>query len=216
MAENSSAHIAHQFDDAEQQRQATTLGMWLFLITEIMFFGGLFLAYVVYRSLYPEAWAAGSAELAIGWGALNTVVLICSSLTMAMAVHSAQLGNQRGILRYLGLTLVVGAVFLGVKAIEYSAKFEHHLVPGHGFHFEGPLAHPVEIFYALYFTMTGMHAIHMLVGMGIMAVLLVMTLRGRFTKDYYSPVELTGLYWHFVDIVWIFLFPLLYLLGRHA
>jgi cytochrome c oxidase subunit III len=208
--------LQHHFDSLEQQHEAATLGMWVFLVTEVMFFGGLFMAYIVYRTWYPLAFDEGSHHLDIVLGGFNTAVLICSSLTMAMAVHAAQLGNRKGQVRYLILTILLGATFLGVKVIEYAEKFEHHLIPGHNFQWEGT-ADPrnVEIFYTLYFTMTGLHALHMIIGIGIMLVILYMSWRGRFGPEYYSPVEVSGLYWHFVDIVWIFLFPLLYLLGRH-
>jgi cytochrome c oxidase subunit 3 len=209
--------LQHHFDSLEQQAEASTLGMWVFLVTEVMFFGGLFMAYIVYRTWYPTAWAEGSHHLDIFWGALNTAVLICSSLTMALAVHAAQTGSRRGQIVFLILTITLGAVFLGVKAIEYAAKFRDHLIPGHGFEWHGQAsARHVEIFYSLYFTMTGLHALHMIVGIGIMSVILWMAWRGTFSPEYYSPVEVSGLYWHFVDIVWIFLFPLLYLLGRHG
>jgi cytochrome c oxidase subunit 3 len=192
--------------------------MWVFLATEVMFFGGLFLAYVVYRTWYPDAFAASSHHLDVQLGAINTAVLIMSSLTMALAVHAAQIGNRRGILMFLFWTIVLGGVFLGIKAVEYSDKFEHHLIPGSMFMWDGPgnLARPAQIFYSLYFAMTGMHALHMVIGVGLMLVMMWMAYRGRFSAEYYSPIEIAGLYWHFVDIVWIFLFPLLYLIGRHG
>jgi cytochrome c oxidase subunit 3 len=207
--------LVHQFDTVEQQRESASLGMWVFLVTEIMFFGGLFMAYIVYRNMFHEAFILGSNELEIFWGATNTAVLICSSLTMAMAVHSAQTGNRKSLILFLVLTMILGAGFLGIKAIEYSHKFEHHLVPGAHFHFEGPVAKQVELYFSLYFCMTGLHALHMIIGLGIMTWLLLRAVEGRYTPEYYSPVEVGGLYWHFVDIVWIFLFPFLYLIGRH-
>jgi cytochrome c oxidase subunit III len=209
--------LAHHFDSLEQQQEASTLGMWVFLVTEIMFFGGLFMAYIVYRTWHPEAFAAGSGHLDIILGAVNTVVLICSSLTMALAVHAAQTSWRRGQIIFLLLTIALGATFLVIKAFEYADKFEHHLVPGA--HFQWPdekLKAPVEMFYSLYFAMTGLHALHMVIGIGIMLWLLWMARRGRFSAEYFSPVEVSGLYWHFVDIVWIFLFPLLYLIGAHV
>jgi cytochrome c oxidase subunit 3 len=207
---------AHHFDDLDQQHEAAQLGMWVFLITEIMFFGGLFAAYTVYRHSYHEAFGAASRHLDITLGAFNTAVLIGSSLTMALAVHAAQLGRRRSIITYLGLTILLGSVFLGVKVVEYTHKWREHLVPGHGFQFDNAaLARPAELYFSLYFAMTGMHALHMIIGIGIMIVLIVLANKGRFTADHYSPVEVSGLYWHFVDIVWIFLFPLLYLIERH-
>jgi cytochrome c oxidase subunit 3 len=209
--------LQHHFDDMAQQAEASTLGMWVFLVTEIMFFGGLFMAYLVYRSASPEAFQEGSAHLSIGWGAFNTAVLIFSSLTMAMAVRSAQIGlAPKTQVGWLVATMVLGAMFLGVKVIEYRDKFIHHIVPGPYFD-ASAWQHPagVEMFYSLYFCMTGLHALHMIIGIGIMIVITALAWRQRFDADYYTPVEVAGLYWHFVDIVWIFLFPLLYLIGRH-
>lgn len=207
--------LAHHFDDIGQQKSAITLGMWLFLAQEVMFFGGLFMAYLTYRTWYPEAFTAGSHHLDITLGGINTAVLILSSLTMALAVRAAQVGNRRAIVAFLAFTIVLGSVFLGIKVVEYSHKIHDHLVPGPHFSFEGPLARPVEIFFSLYFAMTGLHALHMVIGIGLLSVLVYLAAKGRFTPDYFSPVEISGLYWHFVDIVWIFLFPLLYLIGRN-
>jgi len=209
--------VAHQFEDAEQQHESATLGMWAFLVTEIMFFGGLILGYAVYRMKFPEAFAACSNELDVALGGGNTAILIGSSLTMALAVHAAQLGERRKLIGFLLGTMFFGMAFLGVKAVEYSAKFEHHLVPGTTFEFHGHWAAPqnVELFFSFYFAMTGMHAVHMIIGMGILTWLVVMARRGRYSAAYNSPVEMFGLYWHFVDIVWIFLYPLLYLVSRH-
>jgi cytochrome c oxidase subunit III len=209
--------LAHHFDDLEQQKEASTLGMWIFLGTEVLFFGGLFLAYSIYRSWYPEAFAASSHTLDLTLGAVNTVALITSSLTMALAVHAAQTGNRKALMLFLVATMVLGAVFLGIKAVEYADKFEHHHVPGVDFHFEEEaLAREAEIFFSLYFVMTGLHALHMVIGLGIMLWMLWWAWNGTITREYESPIEISGLYWHFVDIVWIFLFPLLYLLGRHG
>jgi cytochrome c oxidase subunit 3 len=209
--------LQHHFDNLDQQFEASALGMWLFLVTEILFFGGLFAAYMIYRLMYPQAFAQASQELDVVLGGVNTAVLIGSSLTMAMAVWAAQMGQRSRQLLFLALTIGLGLVFLGIKAVEYSHKFEHHLVPGANFRFEAasdPLRS--QLFFSLYFVMTGLHALHMVVGIGLMAVLFVMAFKGRFTKAYHTPVEVSGLYWHFVDIVWIFLFPLLYLIDRHG
>ena len=214
-AEGHALDHAHQFDDAEQQRDASTLGMWVFVAQEILFFGGLFTAYTVYRSAHPEAFAHASHHLDIMLGGFNTVVLIASSLTMALAVHAAQLGKRGGQVLFLLLTMALGSVFLGVKLIEYGHKFHEGFVPGPNFTYPGSEARYAEMFFSLYFAMTGLHALHMVIGIGILAVLVAMALRGRFGPAYYTPVEVSGLYWHFVDIVWIFLFPLLYLIGRH-
>jgi cytochrome c oxidase subunit 3 len=207
--------VAHQFDDTEQQFEASSLGMWVFLLTEVMFFGGLFVGYIVYRSAYPEAWALGSNTLDVMLGGVNTAVLIASSLTMALAVHYAQLGNRKLLVLFLVLTIVFGSVFLGVKAVEYSHKFHEHHVPGPSFQFEGVHARGAQLFFSFYFAMTGMHALHMVIGIGILLVLAWMASKGRFTAAYFNPIEMFGLYWHFVDIIWIFLYPLLYLVGRH-
>lgn len=297
--------LQHQFEDMGQQQESTSIGMWMFLVQEIMFFGGLFTVYLVFRSRYPMAFAAGSNHLNVFWGAGNTVVLIVSSLTMALAVHYAQLGKRMAQVVCIILTMILGTTFLGVKAIEYTDKFNEGIVPVTGLnrktarhqeeapdnipsdpnmeekqsldaphsveqnkgvspeqihgeqaeheyvnpsgnfiwedtslaqmaqrgnflteaeqigYFSGNQLDPhkfrdkVRIFFWIYFVMTGLHALHMIIGLGLMAWLLWKAWRGTFTADYYSPVEMSGLYWHFVDIVWIFLFPLLYLLGRH-
>jgi cytochrome c oxidase subunit 3 len=208
--------LAHQFDDLQQQKEAATLGMWVFLVTEVLFFGGLFLTYSVYRSWYPEAFAAASHEMVVWAGTTNTVVLITSSLTMALAVHAAQLGERRLLMIFLVLTMLLGTAFLGIKAYEYYVEFVERHVPGFGFQFEAEHFRHAQIFFSLYFVMTGIHALHMVIGLGIMAVMLWWTWRGTITREYCNPIEISGLYWHFVDIVWIFLFPLLYLIGRHA
>jgi cytochrome c oxidase subunit III len=229
--------LQHHFENMEQQREAGTLGMWVFLVTEIMFFGGMFLSYTLYRTKYPEAFASASNHLDLTLGAVNTVVLILSSLTMALAVYSAQTGKRRNLIICLALTIVLGLSFLGIKAVEYHDKYVDHLIPGqlipgnpfnpavqeHGTPYDkhklhllpGATVKNVEMFYWIYFAMTGMHAVHMIIGVGVMLVLLYAAWKGRYGPEYHSPVEISGLYWHFVDIIWIFLFPLLYLLGRH-
>ena len=203
---------AEHFASYEHQHDAAALGMWVFLITEVMFFGGLFLVYAVGRMLHSTAFSAASSELDATLGGVNTAVLIVSSLSMAFAVHAAQTGNSRGLIRFLALTLVLGCVFLGIKAYEYYDKYVHHLLPGRNFSYSGTDAAGAEQFFSLYFAMTGVHALHMLVGAGLLIALMIQAARGRFTESYYNPVEMTGLYWHFVDIIWIFLFPLLYLI----
>jgi cytochrome c oxidase subunit III len=212
--------LAHHFESLEEQHIASQLAMWVFLATEVLFFGGLFMAYTLYRTWYPEAFAASSHTLALGLGATNTAVLIVSSLTMALAVHAAQLGERSKLIFFLIVTMILGAAFLGIKAVEYADKFEHHHIPGMAdFHLEGESAEVTrhaQIFFSLYFVMTGLHAVHMVVGLGIMIWMLIWAMNGTISKEYFSPIEIAGLYWHFVDIVWIFLFPLLYLLGRHV
>jgi cytochrome c oxidase subunit 3 len=210
------AGLAHHFEDHEQQHEAASLGMWAFLVSEIMFFGGLFGAYVIYRTRYPQAFAEASHHLDVTLGGINTAVLIGSSLSMALAVRCAQLGRRRGTVANLLLTLALGGAFVGIKVVEWSHKFHDHLVPGAAFRFEGPHAQQAEIFYSLYFAMTGLHAFHMVVGFGLLGVVTWLVARGRVTRDNPNLVEMTGLYWHFVDLVWIFLFPLLYLIGRHG
>ena len=214
--------LKHHFENMEQQREASTIGMWVFLLTEIMFFGGLFLAYIIYRANYPDGFAVASNTLDVRLGGLNTVVLILSSLTMALAVYSAQTGKQKRLIGFLFVTLVLGLTFLMVKVFEYKSKFDHHLFPAVGFFdwthepsHNPALASQARIFLWLYFAMTGLHALHMIVGAGMLIILMFFAWRRKYSPEYYSPIELGGLYWHFVDIVWIFLFPLLYLLGFH-
>jgi cytochrome c oxidase subunit 3 len=246
-----SADLAHHFDSYEQQAKSASLGVWVFLVTEIMFFGGLFTAYILYRSKYPEAFIAGSHQLDIALGTVNTAVLICSSLTMAMAVRSAQIGKRDAIVRFLIATIALGSIFLGIKATEYHHKWTEHLIPGESFHLDEahlPTHHgkPVtsdlptgivgesradaplptalrsdlqahtQLYFFLYFGMTGLHALHMIIGVGLLVWLISPSSKGKFDANNHNYVEGVGLYWHFVDIVWIFLFPLLYLVGRHG
>ncbi|HZK75564.1 MAG TPA: cytochrome c oxidase subunit 3 family protein [Candidatus Kapabacteria bacterium] len=270
-------HLAHHFESMEQQREAGTLGMWWFLLTEIMFFGGMFLAYTIYRHMYFDAFAAGSNVLSVWWGGFNTGVLIASSLTMALAVFHAQTGNSKKTVFFLCFTIFLGLVFLRVKYIEYSDKFAEHVFPAGDFRWPPPeekpvgpqnpgdlllmlvgfeATHPagptenglpvkvttnyseqgpyygtggqlpeqvqsgsmaghVRMYFWLYFVMTGFHALHMVIGIGLLFMLAWQAWRNKFSREYHSYIELTGLYWHFVDIVWIFLFPLLYLVDRH-
>jgi len=218
LSHNSDAAIthAHHFTDMEQQREAGTLGMWAFLITEILFFGGLFCAYLVYRTRFPEVFVQASQELNVVLGGVNTVVLLASSLTVALAVHAAQEGKKKTIMTYLWVTLVCGFAFLVIKSFEYAHKIEHHLVPGKSFHFAGSVGDQAQIYFSLYFMMTGIHALHMIIGIGLLIWLMTRVQRDHFNTEYYGPVEIFGLYWHFVDIVWIFLYPLLYLIHVHA
>ncbi len=211
MAEHAEA-LAHQFDDVDQQREAATLGMWVFLATEVMFFGGMLTLYTVYRYLYARGFAEGSRHLDLWLGSINTGVLITSSLTMALGVHGARVGHRRTLLVSLVLTMLLGATFLSIKSVEYVHKFEEGLVPGIYFTYAGPEAPHVELFVWLYFVLTGVHAVHLMIGIGAVGVIAFMGSRGRFGPAYHTPVELVGLYWHFVDVVWIFLLPLLYLL----
>jgi len=216
--------LLHHFAEPQQQRDASSLGMWWFLATEVMFFGGMFCAYLIYRLTYFGDFGAASKTLNPLLGGINTAVLICSSLTVVFAVWAAQTGRRMMLVVNLAITLVLGMVFLGVKAVEYKEKFEKHHVPGASFEFHEKIpGHPdqyadpkhAQIFFALYFVMTGLHAIHMIIGLGLFTWLLVMAWRGRFTPEWNTPVEMGGLYWHFVDLIWIYLFPLLYLIDRH-
>jgi cytochrome c oxidase subunit III len=266
------AALVHHFDDMEQQKEASTFGMWVFLLTEIMMFGGLFTAYLIYRIKYYDAFVAGSSSIDVLLGFINTLVLLVSSFTMAMAVYAAQKGSRKWQMIWLVGTMIFGATFLGIKAIEYDQKYEECHIPGNfiGKPFNatgGPgcesgniakemqerarktnekieregkakgwspekiekskvdvpsdayakqTAERTEIFFSFYFAMTGLHAFHMIIGLVLLTWLLVRASRGEFGPQYYTPVELGGLYWHFVDIVWIFLFPLLYLISRHS
>jgi cytochrome c oxidase subunit 3 len=210
--------LQHHFEDLGQQHEASTLGMWMFLSTEILFFGGVLLAYWVYRILYPEAWSIGAEQQNKLYGGLNTIVLIISSLTMALAVRNAQLGKRKGTVAMLFATLVFGSTFMAVKGIEYWQHFHEGLFPGVHFTWnEVPaLAPKVQLFMVFYWGMTGLHALHMVIGAGLLIWMIARAWRGDFGPEYYGPVEIMGLYWHFVDIVWIFLFPFLYLIpGVH-
>jgi cytochrome c oxidase subunit 3 len=207
--------FAHQFETIQQQREAGSLGMWVFLMTEILFFGGMFTAYTVYRSLHYQSFETGSHLLLVQFGATNTAVLIFSSLTMAMAIRSAQTGQRKQTtITWLILTMILGAAFIAIKLyFEWYHDWKEGLVPGLRW-IPGPEHTPgVEQFFCFYFFMTGLHALHMVIGLGILTVLIIMTARNKFSSEYYAPLEISGLYWHFVDIVWIFLFPLLYLIG---
>jgi cytochrome c oxidase subunit 3 len=220
--------LAHHFENLEQQREAATLGMWLFLATELMLFGGLFLGYTIYRLAYPNEWAAASHALNVVIGGINTLVLLTSSLTMALAVHAAQLGHRQRLVLCLGLTALLGAAFLGIKAYEYYVDYVERLMPPgwfdpadwrhggeHAPHTEGVHLDPqkVKLFYMFYYIMTGIHAVHLIIGIAIMLVLMMLARRDSFSPLYYEPVEVGGLYWHFVDVIWIFLLPLLYLVA---
>jgi cytochrome c oxidase subunit III len=224
------AYLRHHFESVQQQREASAFGMWLFLLTEIMFFGGMFAAYLIYRNWYYPAFVAGSNTLSITLGTINTAVLIGSSFTMAMGVWCSEVRKKSGLVLCLSLTILLGLVFLGIKYVEYSEKFELHHVPGANFSIE-KFVHPddpaktpalapdmaakTQVYFSLYFAMTGMHALHMIIGISMLCYFVVRARQGAYTNGYVQPIEYFGLYWHFVDIVWIFLFPLLYLINRH-
>jgi cytochrome c oxidase subunit 3 len=244
-------NLQHHFEDLGQQRDASTLGMWSFLATEVMFFGGLIGSYVVYRFTSPDVWAAASRELNVTIATINTVVLLTSSLTMALAVHEGETGDRRKQLRYLYLTMALGTLFLVFKAYEYYEEYEKNLIPGRSFSaaaLEIPTKEPpseltaeerdevaettrtasetvytppqlaerrAQLFFVFYFFMTGLHALHMVIGLAMLSYIVALARRGVFTPSYHNPLEVAGLYWHFIDIVWVFLYPLLYLVGLH-
>jgi cytochrome c oxidase subunit 3 len=214
--------LSPQFDDVEQQHQASSLGMWLFLATEVMFFGGLLMAFAVYRSTAPEEFALASRHLKVGIGCVNTVVLLTSSLTMALGVRAAQIGARRNLIVCLLLTMALGAGFLALKAVEYTEEYHEHLVPGWNYRLPAVDAQAIanrgldpkklELFLVFYFFMTGLHAIHLIIGIGLVGVMTHLTWRRWLSGCGATHIDVTGLYWHFVDIVWVFLYPLLYLI----
>ncbi len=218
MAQSSSAtthnkFVDHHFIDADQQLDTAKMGMWIFLVTEILFFGGLFAAYAIYRIWYPELFAEASTELDRIMGTVNTVVLILSSLTVALAIRAAKLDYQRQQIIYLAGTILLACVFMVIKYFEWTHKFHLGIFPGEFYAFEG-IEHPkAPIFFSLYYVMTGMHGLHVVIGIGLMIWLIIGASKGKYHSQYYNPVEITGLYWHLVDIIWIFLFPLFYLIG---
>jgi cytochrome c oxidase subunit 3 len=219
-------HVQQQFEDMEQQTHSATLGMWTFLATEVLFFGALFVGYAVYRTRWPDEFREASRELKLWIGGVNAFLLLVSSLTMALAVRSAAIGNNRGLVLHLSLTVGLAVMFLGFKATEYTLEAREHLIPNVNFTTVPPedaQKPPAEqrhrpdqqqLFMGFYFIMTGLHALHVTVGIGVLAVLIVFARRGHFSPAYHNPVEVAGLYWHFVDIVWVFLYPALYLLRQ--
>ena len=206
--------VAEQFDDLEQQRSAAQLGMWVFLATEVLFFGGLFLGYTVYRSLYPRDFAAASHHTEVLIGGINTAILLFSSTLMALAVRAAEFRRRRPLMWLLFGTAFLGIVFMALKGVEYHKDWTDHLVPFFNFQWHEPNPDHAQVFFWLYFAMTGLHAIHVTVGICVLLGLALLARSGKFTTGNYTPIEVAGLYWHFVDIVWVFLFPLLYLAGH--
>lgn len=216
--------LEEQYGDLEQQHHTASFGMWIFLATELMFFGALFTSVFVYWSLYPKAIETASRKLSWAIGGGNTIVLLGSSLMMALAVHAAEHGQKKKLVRFLVFTMALGVLFLGIKAFEYYVDYHHNLIPGWKFKPDEWLVKeglsenqlgPVKIFLCFYWFMTGLHALHMIIGISLVFVITLIARRGHFSAEYYGPVEVVGLYWHFVDIVWIFLLPSLYLLGTH-
>ena len=249
-------YLAHHFEDMNQQSQSASLGMWAFLGTEVMFFGGLIGSYIVYRFTSPDAWAISSSHLNWKLATVNTAVLLMSSLAMALAVRAGQLGVKKDQVKFLILTMFLGTLFLVFKGYEYYEEYDAGLIPGRSFNYEALLSHGggheaasegggsaaelaaehatsartasnliistdelikrrTQMFFVFYFFMTGLHAIHMVVGLSMLTVMLIWARQGRFTPSYFVPLEVSGLYWHFIDIVWVFLFPLLYLVALH-
>ncbi|MFU8811526.1 MAG: cytochrome c oxidase subunit 3 family protein [Balneolaceae bacterium] len=206
------SHVQHHFVSSDQQFDASKMGMWVFLVTEILFFGGLFAAYIVYRAWYPELYLLASEELDAFWGTVNTAVLIGSSLTVAMAIRSAQLNQIKGLIINLWITIGLAFTFMVIKYFEYTHKFEKGILPGEFYTYDGLDHEKANIFFSIYYMMTGLHGIHVIIGIGLMLWLVVKAKKGAFSAKYYTPVEITGLYWHLVDVIWIFLFPLLYLI----
>lgn len=208
----------HHFADLRQQREANLLGMWAFLATEILVFGALFTGYIVFRSRHPAEFEEASGQLNVLIATINTVVLLTSSLTMVLAVHAAQTGWRRGLVLFLLATAALGAVFMIFKAVEYTEDYHEQMVPGIAFDsakWRGSQGH-VQLFLVFYYVMTGLHAVHLVAGIVIVLVLAVLAWRGAYSPEYHAPVEMWGLYWHFVDVVWIFLLPLLYLIGSRS
>jgi len=209
-------HLQHHFVSSEQQFDAAKMGMWLFLITEVLLFSGMFVAYTVYRVWHPEVFAGVSSLLDWRLGGLNTLVLLASSFTVALGIHYAQTDNKKGLVINLIITIVCALIFMTVKYFEYTGKFAHGIFPGAHYHPHGDYAQfdipYAPQFFSIYFVMTGIHGFHVLVGIGIFTWITIRAAKGHFNSEYYTPVELSGLYWHLVDIIWIFLFPLLYLI----
>jgi cytochrome c oxidase subunit 3 len=212
--------LAHHFNDLEQQKEAATLGMWLFLATEVMLFGALFLGYTIYRRMHYEAFVQASNHLYVSLGTINTVVLLTSSLMMALGVHAARNGDAKWIVRYLLITIALGLLFIGIKLTEYYLDYREKLIPWGDWwqphHADGRVDREMQLFFVFYFIMTMLHAIHMVIGMSILGVIAWLAHKKRFSATYYTPVDMIGLYWHFVDIVWVFLFPVLYLINPAA
>jgi cytochrome c oxidase subunit 3 len=204
--------LAHHFSSLDRQNEAMRLGMWLFLATEILLFAGLFTGYAVYRFEFPLAFTACSRHLNISLGTVNTVVLITSSFTVALAIYFVREDRPRAAAVCLVLTLLLALGFLGVKAVEYSEHFKEHALPGKYYAFEAVKVPGAAMFYTLYFLMTGLHGVHVVAGMSVLSWLLWRTLQGRYSSRYNTGLEMGGLYWHLVDLVWIFLYPLLYLI----
>ncbi len=214
-ASTSGHHFAHHFRDANHEFESAKQGIWLFMVTEILMFGGLFVAYTIFHNIYPEMFAEGAKQLDWRMGFFNTLVLIMSSLTMALGIYYLQVGQSKKAVRSLAITLVCGAIFMVVKYFEYTAKIHHGFLPGRflDVHHVNPEHANLGLYFGFYFCMTGLHGIHVLLGMGLITWVMIRAMKGEFGPDYYTPVEGVGIFWHIVDLIWIFLFPLLYLVG---
>lgn len=206
-------HHAHHYKDAEHEFDASKLGVWLFLATEVLMFGGLFVGYVIYHNEFPQMFAEGASFLDWRLGAINTVVLLVSSFTMALGIYFSQMNNPKKAVLSLGITLLCGALFMLIKYFEYTHKFHEGLFPGKFFTYEHAEHANLGLYFSFYFLMTGLHGSHVLIGMGLILWVLLRARKGEFSSHYYTPVEGVGLFWHLVDLIWIFLFPLLYLIG---
>lgn len=215
MAESSSLYLREQFATPEQQRETATLGMWIFIVTEMMLFGGLFVAYTVYRLRFPQAFTRGSGEMELWMGAVNTAILICSSLTMALAEVFIAAGRRTWCGIVIGITILLGVIFLGIKFTEYYFHVLDHKLPGYGFIESGPGAQQVQLFFVFYFVMTGLHAFHMMIGIGLLVAMLYPVLLETVSENYHTPIDNVGLYWHFIDVIWVFLYAIFYIPGAH-
>lgn len=213
-SENSPTHLQVQYHDALQQHESAVAGMWLFLATEVMFFGGAIAVYIVYWYMYPSIWKEFSAHLDVVLGSINTAVLLTSSLFVALGVHAGERGYMKKVMWYLASSALLGAVFLMIKGYEWYQEYLHGFYPGAWHGGGGELVDRGDLYFRLYFALTGLHALHVIIGIVLLSIIAILARLGRYSKDYYTPIEVSGLYWHFVDIVWIFLFPMLYLVDR--
>jgi cytochrome c oxidase subunit III len=206
------SHVAHHFKDAAHQFETAKQGIWLFMVTEILMFGGLFVAYAIYHNMYPEMFAEGASHLNWKMGFFNTLVLIFSSFTMALGIYFLQINEQKKAVMSLAITVLCGAIFMVVKYFEYTHKIHLGLLPGKFFAGEA-VASNLPLYFSFYFCMTGLHGLHVLIGMGLIVWVMIRAMKGEFGPEYYTPVEGVGIFWHIVDLIWIYLFPILYLIG---
>lgn len=215
MAEMTSPSLHEQFATPQQQRDSATLGMWIFLVTEMMLFGGMFAAFAIYRHWYPAGFNKGSSEMEFTMGAVNTAVLITSSLTMSLAEFAASRGRAKRCVGLLIATAIIGALFLGIKFTEYYLHYRNHKLPGFGFEEHSPLNRQVQLFFFFYFMMTGLHSVHLLIGIGLVLAVFIPTIAGYIDENYNTPIVNVSLYWHFVDVIWVFLYAIFYIPGAH-